>query len=234
MVKKQMIQDKKLICFSFGIAFILTAVWSVGAVYSANIQKGIADKVVRFHVLANSDSYEDQQLKLCIRDRILEKMGPVLKEAADKEETKVILQESFPIIRQAAMEEINAWGYDYDVKVSLSKDAFPMKQYGDLAFPAGIYDALRVEIGSASGQNWWCVMFPPMCFVDATSGQVTKQSKQKLSETLSEEEYTVVSAMEQNAEIAPVIKFKIVEWWQERLTDNKSAQNKSAMQGMKY
>lgn len=199
-----------------GLAF--TILWSCGAVYSANMQQGIAEKVIRFHVLANSDSQADQALKLRVRDRILEEMRPILSTSQDKEESRVLLQEAFGQIRRAALDEIRSQGYNYGVKVSLVQDAFPMKQYGDLTFPAGIYDALRVEIGQGAGQNWWCVMFPPMCFVDAASGQVTQESKERLEDTLTQEEYTILSAMGEEGNHTPVIKFKIVEWWQEQWT----------------
>lgn len=233
-VQIQISKDKKIWAVSFGLAFLLTALWSCGAAYSQNVQQGIADKVVRFHVRANSDSQEDQTLKLCVRDSVLEQMRPILADSAGKEETKVLLQEAFPEIRQAARRVIKEQGYDYEVKVSLVEEVFPMKQYGDLSFPAGVYDALRVDIGKAEGQNWWCVMFPPMCFVDVTSGEVNQESKDNLAETLTQEEYTVISALGEESGVTPVIKFKIVEWWQEKWLIRECNQQahslKSAMQ----
>lgn len=213
-------QDKNIIITSLVLATAITALWSIGAVYSQSVQNGIADKVVRFHILANSDSDFDQALKLRVRDKVLEEMSPIISKAASKDEARILLQESFPKIRRVAEKEIQERGYDYDVKVSLARVPFPVKQYGDITFPAGVYDALRVEIGEAAGQNWWCVMFPPMCFVDAVSGEVTNDSKEKLRTTLSEEEYTIVTAMDESDSIKPVIKFKIVEWWQEYFAES--------------
>ncbi|MBQ7104042.1 MAG: stage II sporulation protein R, partial [Anaerotignum sp.] len=106
-----------------------------------------------------------------------------------------------------------AAGYDYPVSVSLVREEFPFKRYDDLIFPAGVYDALRVEIGRAEGQNWWCVLYPRMCFVDAAWGCVTEESHLRLKNTLTEEEYLIVSALEQE-EAVPKIKLKILEFWQ--------------------
>jgi len=101
-------------------------------------------------------------------------------------------------------------GYNYEVKLNIGNFAFPTKTYGDISLPAGYYDALKIEIGEAQGQNWWCVMFPPLCFVDVTSGVVPEDSKEIIKENLSDEEYQLVS--ENNNEIS--FKFKIVEMFQ--------------------
>ena len=105
-------------------------------------------------------------------------------------------------------------GYDYKAVVSLEQTQFPVKTYGKLTFPAGMYDALRIEIGSGNGHNWWCVVYPSMCFVDAACGEVKPTSKVKLKKTLTKEEYEVVSAKEQK-KITPKMKLKVVELWQE-------------------
>lgn len=196
---------------AFSIAF--SAQWTKG--YSQMIQGGISAKVVRFHVLANSDSTEDQALKLRVRDKILADFAAVLTSCESKAETLAALETVQGEICQRALEEVISAGYDYSVSVSIVREEFPFKRYEDLIFPAGVYDALRIEIGAAAGQNWWCVLYPQMCFVDASWGYGTEESYMKLENTLTEEEFLVISAMTQEA-VTPKMKLKVVEWWQER------------------
>ena len=202
-----------LMAVAIGVVFslIFGAHWTKG--YSEMVRNGIAAKVVRFHVLANSDREADQQLKLAVRDRVLQEYGHLLQECENKEETLQALEEVQQEICETAMAEVVAQGYDYSVRVSLVREEFPFKKYDDLIFPAGVYDALRIEIGEAKGQNWWCVLYPQMCFVDAAWGYSTEESHRRLENTLTEEEFLVVSALEQK-EVAPRIKLKIVELWQ--------------------
>lgn len=183
--------------------------------YSNAIQSGIADSVIRFHILANSDETYDQKLKLDVRDAVLAEMREPLKSSRSLEESKKILIENQEKMKNISLSVIHEMGYDYDVHVSLSKDLFPKKTYGDVVFPAGIYDAVRIEIGNAKGQNWWCVMFPPLCFVDISCEELSTDSKQNLKEVLTEEEYEVVVKSNTEESIAPKMKFLVVEWWQE-------------------
>ncbi len=208
--------EKKIIFMAFLLALLYTAISIIGATkaYSEQMQQSIASKVIRFHVLANSDSMADQRLKLSVRDAILQDLGQELEACETKEETELFLKDSFERIENTALKEIKKQGYDYDVKVSLEKALFPLKSYGAFSFPAGIYDSLRVEIGRAEGQNWWCVMYPPMCYVDAAWSEVTPQSQMRLKGVLTEEEFAIVNAEQQG--LQPKIRFKIVEWWQER------------------
>lgn len=196
-----------------GLMFSLVfgAHWTKG--YSEMIQNGIAAKVVRFHVLANSDSEADQSLKLTVRDKILKEYGDLLTACESKAETLAALEDARQEICETAAEVVAAEGYDYPVRVSIVREEFPFKKYGDLIFPAGVYDALRIEIGEAEGQNWWCVLYPQMCFVDAAWGYPTEESHRRLKNTLTEEEFLIVSALEQE-ETMPKIKLKLVELWQ--------------------
>lgn len=195
-----------------GVLFsmIFGAHWTKG--YSEMIQNGIAAKVVRFHVLANSDDTDDQSLKLAVRDRVLKEYGYLLETCENKEETLCMLEDVKQEICETALAEVSAQGYDYPVRVSVVREEFPFKKYDDLIFPAGVYDALRIEIGNAEGQNWWCVLYPQMCFVDAAWGYTTDESYRRLKNTLTEEEFLVVSALEQEGEF-PKIKMKILEFW---------------------
>ena len=177
------------------------------------VQNGIAAKVVRFHVLANSDSEKDQKLKLAVRDRVLQEYGELLTACENKEETLAALEGAQQKICETAAAEVMERGYDYPVRVSLVREEFPFKKYDELIFPAGVYDALRIEIGEGAGQNWWCVLYPQMCFVDAAWGYSTEESHTRLQNALTEEEFLVISALEQE-QVMPKIKLKILEFWQ--------------------
>lgn len=149
----------------------------------------VTSAVIRFHVRANSDSDEDQALKLLVRDGILEMLGPELAEAKDKDEARSIMEKKLTEIERTGEAIVQAAGYDYEVYAYLTTEEFPMKSYGDLLFPAGEYEALRVDIGKQEGANWWCVMYPGLCFVDATGGIVAENGKEELEQILTPEEY---------------------------------------------
>lgn len=171
---------------------LVCVLWS--GVYAANIQRGIADDVVRFHVLANSDTAADQNLKLDVRDAVLASFGEKLEGCSSKGESMALLAASKEEIRQTAAAEIARQGYDYPVSVSLVREDFPEKTYGNLVFPAGVYDAVRIEIGEAKGHNWWCVLYPNLCFIDAVHAVVPEDGKKELQEVLTEEEYDLVTS----------------------------------------
>ncbi len=153
------------------------------------LQQNIASKIIRLHVIANSDSQSDQNLKLTVRDAVIHEMQSALKEVSSIKDARTILSKQMPLIQKKAQETIQSEGYDYPVSISLKKRYFPIKVYGDLTFPSGEYEALCLEIGKASGRNWWCVLFPSLCFVDETYAVVPNESKEKLQASLSEEEY---------------------------------------------
>ena len=178
--------------------------------YVNAVSTNIQDSVFRLHVIANSDSSEDQNLKYIVRDKILEYINSISGNQSSKEDVINLAKEHINEIQKIAENTIQENGYNYSVKLNIGNFAFPTKTYGDISFPAGYYDALKIEIGEAKGQNWWCVMFPPLCFVDVTSGVVPEESKEIIKENLSDEEYELVS--ENNNEIS--FKFKIVEMFQ--------------------
>lgn len=157
------------------------------------IQQEIAANVLRFHVLANSDSEEDQQLKLQVKDAVVDYMNPYLnKQGLSLAETKAIVEEQKDEIIAVAEQVIAENGADYAVTAELTRDYFPVKSYGDVTLPAGEYDAFRIQIGDADGKNWWCVLYPPLCFVDVTYGYVPDSSKEQLQNVLDEECYEAV------------------------------------------
>ena len=161
-------------------------------------------------MLANSDTDADQSLKLAVRDRVLREYGELLENCTDREQALTQLENAQQKITETAQAEVLEQGFSYPVR-----EEFPFKRYDDLIFPAGMYDALRIEIGEAEGENWWCVLYPQMCYMDAAWGFSTEESHIRLQNALTEEEYLVISALEQE-ELTPKLKFKIVEWWQER------------------
>ena len=186
--------------------------------YVDAVSNNIADSVFRLHVIANSDSKEDQELKLKVRDELLSYMNIISKDSANKQEAMQIANEHKEEFTQIAEKVIKENGYNYTVNVQVGKADFPTKYYGDITLPAGTYDALKVQIGEAKGQNWWCVMFPPLCFVDVSTGIVPDNSKQELKQSLDNEEYDLISKTDDN-EI--LFKFKIVELFQNWRLGNK-------------
>jgi stage II sporulation protein R len=171
------------------IAGISTLLIDGYAKADTTIQEGIAQKVLRFHVIANSDSEADQQLKLKVKEALVEYLTPQLRDIENINKVKGIVANQLSDVQIIAEQVIREHGYDYSVAVSLERSYFPLKVYGNYAFPPGYYEALRVRIGKAEGRNWWCVMFPPLCFVDETYSIVDENSKEKLLQLLSEEEY---------------------------------------------
>ena len=143
--------------------------------YANTVSSDIANSVLRLHILANSDSEEDQNLKLKVRDNVLSYMKQVSSNLSSKDAAIATLNEHLDEFKDIALTTIQDEGYDYDVNLSIGEFDFPTKNYGDISLPAGLYDALRIEIGEAKGHNWWCVMFPTLCFVDVSSGSLDEE-----------------------------------------------------------
>lgn len=153
------------------------------------IQQGIAGEVFRLHVIANSDTEEDQKLKLKIKTKIVEYLEEILGKDADLEETKEAVLTHLGEIEREAEKLVHEQGFDYPVKAVVEKTYFPKKSYGDCTFPAGEYEALNVKIGEARGHNWWCVLYPSLCFIEDTYGVVTEEKKEDLKSVLTTEEF---------------------------------------------
>ncbi len=198
----------KMITILTFLLFIYTTICAFS--YAQNISEDIANNVFRLHVLANSDRDEDQNLKYKVRDSLLTYMNSICKNCKNKQEAIALVQENKDVFQKIALETIRNEGYSYDVTIRIGNFEFPTKDYGDISLPAGFYDALRVEIGEAKGRNWWCVMFPPLCFVDISSGVVPEESKKLLENNMSEEEFALVSE-DTNADIK--FKFKVLEFF---------------------
>ena len=193
------------------IFFLLIAFIIVSAIsYASAISENISNSVFRLHVIANSDSEEDQNLKYIVRDKLLEYMNTLTSGITSNDAAIEIAKAHEKDFYNIAKKTIKENGYAYDVKVEIGNSYFPTKYYGDISLPAGFYDSLKVEIGNASGQNWWCVMFPPLCFVDMSTGIVPDESKQTMKETLANEEYAIISDTT-SKDIS--FKFKLIEFF---------------------
>lgn len=189
--------------------------------YADTVSRDLSQSVFRLHVIANSDNENDQSLKYKVRDNVLSYMNNLCLDIKSKEKSIEIVKNHQDDFYKIAKQTIIDNGYDYDVSIKIGVFDFPTKQYGDISFPAGSYDALRIEIGESKGQNWWCVMFPPLCFVDMTSGVVPDESKKTLESSLSsEEEYLLIN---DNKSDDIQFKFKLVELFQN--VKIKTAQN---------
>lgn len=163
----------------------------------------LTENFFRFHVLANSDSEEDQALKLKVRDAVIDYLEPGLKESDSKEATRAYILSHLPEITDVAGRTLRAAGSDYDLRVVVGESEFPTKSYGSVTLPAGRYEALRIEIGEAEGRNWWCVMFPTLCFVEETEAQ---EMEEDLSEHLPQAQNELIHQPRS-------FKFKLVEWY---------------------
>lgn len=184
----------KKICVLAGIliSLVLTGV-SMNAKWN-HMKADLAEEVFRFHVLANSDSAEDQALKMQVKEAVLAYMKQDLPESDNVDMTKKWAKANTGEIVQLAQQVIKDNGYQYCVTAEVTTCEFPEKTYGDITFPSGEYEALRIEIGEAKGQNWWCVLYPNLCFMDAVHAVVPEQGKKDLKKVLEEDTYEMVTA----------------------------------------
>lgn len=207
-VVKSRLRVKRLVM----ILALLTGIFITYATSDNNVnieelQKDIAEKIVRFHVVANSDSDEDQALKIKVKRAVVEYITPLLSDIADIKETREILNREKNQIKTLAKAVINKEGFNYDVTAKLTYAYFPTKAYGDVILPPGEYEAFEIEIGDARGTNWWCILYPPLCLVGDVDGIVPDKSKQMLENILDEDEYRVITKSCEKTEY----RFKILE-----------------------
>lgn len=200
--KSSLLLGLTLLCLGSGLLFFSFCRMNTAAAR-------IAGEILRFHVIANSDSAEDQALKLEVKEALLTILndGP----ARSKEEMIAFVEEHREDLNAAAREVLRRKGKEAPVRILLTNRYFPTKVYGDLTFPCGYYDALCVEIGEAAGKNWWCVLYPPLCFADVTTGFVPEDSKEELQEVLADEDYAGLETGEPKTTLG----FRFVEWWKE-------------------
>jgi stage II sporulation protein R len=177
------------------IAVVMTLI--SGASLAAE-QRELSDKLIRLHVVANSDSPEDQELKLRVRDRLLTALSSALNGAGTRGEAIDRIGQSLDIMEQIAADEIARSGYSYPVRATIERENFPTREYDTFSLPAGEYESLRVVIGEADGKNWWCVVFPPLC---------TGELKRVARETLSDDEWALITGETGGF----VVKFRLIE-----------------------
>ena len=175
--------------------------------YAHTLSENLSANFFRLHILANSNSEIDQDLKLKVRDGIIEYMNSQELSNYSKEEVITLVKTNLDSYRKVAENIIKENGFNYPVSLEVGTFCFPTKIYGNISLPAGNYEALRINIGQAQGENWWCSLFPPLCFVDISSGVIDDNSKENLKENLSEEEFAIITS--NNGTIK--LKFKILE-----------------------
>lgn len=184
---------------------ILTMEGETGGVEDGEPYSGI----IRFHVRANSDSAEDQELKVAVKEDVVTMLKPMLERCDSVEQSRNVIVSNLQNIYTTAVNTIVEQGYDYGVKVYVTEEEFPAKTYGDLTFPEGNYQALRIDLGEAKGHNWWCVMYPPLCFIDESTAVVSQDGKELLKKNLTDEEYRQLFA---NPEVEVKPASKLYEW----------------------
>ena len=176
-------------------AMLTACVWRTETVSAKmeTAQKHMAEEVLRFHVLANSDSKEDQELKMTVKDEVVSWLEAKM-DCDSLEETKNFIRSHLTGIEEVAEETVRREGYSYPVQAALEWTDFPEKSYGDVTFPAGSYEALRIQIWEAKGHNWWCVLYPNLCFIDSVQAVVPEKGKKQLKHVLTDDEYDMVTA----------------------------------------
>ena len=179
----------------------------VSGLYLDREQAELADNVIRLHVLANSDEAADQQLKLQVRDRVLAETEGLYQPGDDVPAAYARLEEALPRLAEAGRQVVEEQGYDYPVTAELARSWFPTKHYTDVSLPAGSYTALRIVIGEGAGQNWWCVVFPPLCL-----GSVSERVDEAAEAGLFTDEQVSLITGESGGY---VVKFKVMELWEE-------------------
>lgn len=169
-------------------------------------EEKIYESVVRLHVLANSDSEEDQALKLKVRDAILAYTSPKVIDSASREEAMEILQNELDEIEKIAEQVVKEQGYDYEVEVTLTLEDYPTRNYESMSFPSGQYVSLRVLIGEAKGQNWWCVLFPPLCL--SAASEKAENEEAFIAVGLNSDQYKIIT---ETQDTTYYLRFKILE-----------------------
>ena len=179
--------------FVIAITIISMVTWfNYRVIETDATRKDLADSAIRFHVLANSDSPMDQKLKMDVKENVVNYIYKNTKDFDSVEETQVFLTRNDNAIRSIAQHTVNSYGFDYSVTSNFGVSEFPVKSYGDITFPEGSYTSYTLSIGEGKGHNWWCVLYPPLCFVDASTGIVPDSSKERLHDSLTDQEYNSI------------------------------------------
>lgn len=198
----------KKLKYIVSISFLLALFIFVSAnSYANTISKDLSDNFFRLHILANSDSELDQNLKLKVRDAVISYMESLSYEGLTKDEAIKLTNEHLESFKNIAQKVLNDNNCNYEVNLEVGNFYFPTKEYGNISLPAGFYDGLKIEIGEAKGQNWWCSLFPPLCFVDISAGIIDEEAENELKENLSDEEFAIITGDSEEIKL----KFKVLE-----------------------
>ena len=195
------------------IALLFGLVVSMFAMaYADETQNEIASNVVRLHIVANSDGDGDQAVKLKVRDAIIAEFSDCLQTAQSPAQAEQIMQDNLSRIEAVANRVLKENGYSYQAQASIGETHFPVKHYENITLPPGNYRALRIVLGNGAGQNWWCVMYPPLCFSGSVEGSAPQESQAMLKSSLGEENYTLITdGADESGELPVQFKFKILE-----------------------
>ena len=173
--------------------------------YASAVSYELKENIFRLHIIANSNSVEDQTLKLKVRDKLIDYMNNL--KTNSKEETIKTISSNIDEIEKLAKETIHENNFNYDVSIEIGEFYFPTKYYGNISLPAGIYDAIRIKIGKAEGENWWCSLFPPLCFTDISNGIIDEETQKNLENNLKNEEFLLITSSSSKIKF----KFKLIE-----------------------
>ena len=196
-----------LFYFWFGLLLFLTGCRSAAdetapLALETSLQESVADEVLRLHIIADSNSDADQQVKLLVKEAVLTYLKPCLDGITTKEEAIAVISKQLDGLSRTASQILEEQGFPYSATAELTRSYFPIKTYGDLRLPAGEYDALKIRLGSASGKNWWCLVFPQLCFADVTYGVLPEESRDELRALLTEEEFRLLFSEEDGAALS--------------------------------
>ncbi len=201
-VRREEYISRRIHGICLGISIVIAAVitgWAVmqrGLLVEARTERAAAElagNVLRFHVLADSDSQRDQQVKMQVKSAVISYLQEKLDGQNSLRETKEYVQEHLEEIQKVAQETVRQENSEDTVTAELVRDEFPEKTYGDVTFPQGTYEALRIRIGSGKGHNWWCCLYPNLCFTDSVCGKVVPEDKQELEGVLDEDAYEMIT-----------------------------------------
>jgi len=195
----------RVILYIIFIFTILLMSWDLGnqdSVIAMSNESAIPDKAIRLRIIANSDSVEDQWLKREITEVVVNQMDEWVNSIDSLDEARLVIEQNIPILEKLVKEtvDINGFNYNEELKVELGSFPFPTKMYGQIVYPAGDYEALRVTLGAGEGENWWCVLFPPLCFIDMSTSSAIQ------SEDINT---TAADKLESNEDVE--VKFFVVE-----------------------
>lgn len=168
---------KKFLYIAFALIVIIMNWEGQKEAFALVTKQAVPEQSIRLRILANSDTPEDQQLKRHVRDRVIESVKQWSSEAKNADDARGIIHNHLPELQGVVNRTIQEEGYTYPASVELRATDFPTKMYGTQVFPAGQYEAVRIAIGNAEGQNWWCVLFPPLCFTDISNGDTASSDK---------------------------------------------------------